>query len=435
VEPQTTSTGHVFISYSRKDKRYVRKLDYGLRKRGFQTWIDDELIDFGAEWWETTEQAIRDCAALIVVMTPRSKQSDWVKKEIHLALDEGKPIFPLLLHGQKFPILGDLHYTDVSGILSKLPDDDFYERLEQAITVQSEEDGEVEEPESGEKEPPAPEKPTPEVWSWLRHLPPLAQVILLLLGVALIVGVIFGLLSFKPPSDSLTPSTTLENPPILEAIAQATATSQPLSPTPSAAPETASEPPTPNATPTTTLTSVSLRPTITSQPTSLIMPTATAEQVLDVSTPNATPTTTLAPDPLRPNIELGPDPSNPFTHANEPERVFTFHWDGGCIVAEDIPPNLTEMDIELKRGQGDELDMWLGTTDIDAIKDGLGCDTAANWNTFKLENLQAAPAISGEIRGPDGEVEKTLGMYPPEQSLYWRLKICDEGGTCWSWPD
>jgi hypothetical protein len=398
VEPQTTSTGHIFISYAREDERYVRKLGHGLRRRGFGTWIDDKRIDPGVEWWEEIEQAIRDCAAFVVVMTPRSSESKWVPKEIHLALDEGKPIFPLLLHGEKFSVLGDIHYTDVSGILPRQPDDDFYERLEQKLRARSEEDGEVEEPESGEKEPPAPEKPTPGVWSRLAHLPPLAIVILLLLG-ALLVGVLGWLVASKllAPTPIAAPNptavTAVETALPPTDIGIATATPQPPSPTPSAAPEAPLGPPTPTVSPTT-------------------MPT---------------------PDPLRPDIKLGPDPSNPFPHEDRQDYVFTFQWDGGCIVSEDFPANLTEMDIELRRGQGEGSDTWLGTTNIDAIKDGLGCDTAANRNTFKLQNLQDARAISGLYPDPDGNGDKSLGVYPPEQSLYWRLKICDEGGVCWHW--
>jgi hypothetical protein len=391
VEPQTTSTGHVFISYAREDQRYVRKLEFRLRKRGFKTWMD-EHIDSGDRWSRTIVQAIQDSAALVVVMTPDAWDSEWVEKEILLAQQEEKPIFPLLLRGQVLPILIDTQYDDVTN--RKLPAEEFYERLKQAIEVQSEEDSEVEESESGDAEPGAPEKPTPEVWSWLRHLPPLAKVILLLL-VALLVGVIGWLVASKLLASNPEAATAVETalPPTDTAIA--TATSQPPSPTPS----------------------------------------ATRETPLDPPTPTATSTALPTPDPLRPNIKLGLDPSNPFTHENEPERVFTFHWDGGCIVSEDIPPNLTEMDIELRRGQGEGSDMWLGTTNIEAIKDGLGCDTETNWNTFKLHNLQDAPAISGQITGSDGEVEKTLGFYPSQRSLYWRLKICDEGGMCWSWPD
>jgi hypothetical protein len=56
-----------------------------LRKRGFDVWLDDR-IDFGNRWWRTIVRAIRACAAFVVVMTPDSEESEWVEREVHLAL-------------------------------------------------------------------------------------------------------------------------------------------------------------------------------------------------------------------------------------------------------------------------------------------------------------------------------------------------------------
>jgi len=72
-------SNHVFISYSRADRDYARKLENELRKRGFEVWIDDR-IEFGNRWWQTIDQAIRGCAAFIVVMTPDSEKSERVEK-------------------------------------------------------------------------------------------------------------------------------------------------------------------------------------------------------------------------------------------------------------------------------------------------------------------------------------------------------------------
>ena len=117
---------HIFISYSRKDRDYVRKLEDELRKRGFDPWMDDR-IDFGDRWWRTIDRYIRTCAAFVVVMTPGSEQSEWVEREVQLALRERKPVFPLLLRGLGFSLLITTQYADVTG--ERLPPADFYERL------------------------------------------------------------------------------------------------------------------------------------------------------------------------------------------------------------------------------------------------------------------------------------------------------------------
>jgi formylglycine-generating enzyme required for sulfatase activity len=126
---QNTSTGHIFISYARVDQTYARKLADDLRSRGFEAWMDDR-IDFGDRWWQTIVQAVRASAAFIVVMTPHAEQSEWVEREVMLALDEGKPVFPLLLRGKCFPLFITKQYANVSG--GQMPPGPFYERLAQA---------------------------------------------------------------------------------------------------------------------------------------------------------------------------------------------------------------------------------------------------------------------------------------------------------------
>jgi formylglycine-generating enzyme required for sulfatase activity len=122
--------GHVFVSYSRKDQAYARKLANELRWRDFEVWMDDR-IDYGDRWWRTIVQAIRTCAAFVVVMTPDSERSEWVEREVMLALDEEKPIFPLLLRGEKNPLIGNRHYADVTD--GQMPPQDFYDRLGQVL--------------------------------------------------------------------------------------------------------------------------------------------------------------------------------------------------------------------------------------------------------------------------------------------------------------
>jgi formylglycine-generating enzyme required for sulfatase activity len=131
------AAGHVFISYAREDKTYARNLADSLHQRGFEPWMDDRLRS-GDRWWRTIDQSIQDCAAFIVVMTPDSKKSEWVEREVMLALDERKPILPLLLRGRRFSLLGSTQFEDVTG--GRMPSDNFYERLEREVRAPSEEE-------------------------------------------------------------------------------------------------------------------------------------------------------------------------------------------------------------------------------------------------------------------------------------------------------
>ncbi|MCB9457515.1 MAG: SUMF1/EgtB/PvdO family nonheme iron enzyme [Anaerolineaceae bacterium] len=122
---------HIFISYSRKNQRYVRGLAEDIRQRGFDVWLDDR-IDYGDRWWRTIVKAIEDCAAFVVVMSPDAEKSEWVEREVLLAQREGKPIFPVLLEGKEFALLITTQFVNVTG--GKLPADDFYDRIAAVIT-------------------------------------------------------------------------------------------------------------------------------------------------------------------------------------------------------------------------------------------------------------------------------------------------------------
>jgi formylglycine-generating enzyme required for sulfatase activity len=119
---------HIFISYSRKNQPYARRLADHLLARGFDVWIDDK-IDFGDRWHRVIFKAIDECAALIVIMTPDARDSNWVEKEYLYADELKKPVFPLLLEGVRFPYFVNRQYVDARP--DRLPGDDFTRRLEQ----------------------------------------------------------------------------------------------------------------------------------------------------------------------------------------------------------------------------------------------------------------------------------------------------------------
>jgi serine/threonine protein kinase len=121
---------HLFISYSRHDKDYAQQVCDYLSHNGFEVWIDSK-IEYGTTWFEEIDEAIKNCAAFVPVMTPESRNSDWVRKEILLAMDYKKPIFPLLLEGDRFPILVDIQFADVKG--GMLPDVEFHRRLRRTV--------------------------------------------------------------------------------------------------------------------------------------------------------------------------------------------------------------------------------------------------------------------------------------------------------------
>lgn len=118
--------GHIFISYDHYDNEYVTQLASALEQKGIAIWTDKK-ISYGKLWVQSIISAIKECSGMVVVMTPEAEQSQWVEREILLAIKYNKPIFPLLLSGNVFDLLVTHQNTTVSN--NELPAEDFFNSL------------------------------------------------------------------------------------------------------------------------------------------------------------------------------------------------------------------------------------------------------------------------------------------------------------------
>ena len=87
----------IFISYSRKDIDFARKLAGDLEKAHYDVWWDITDLRGGDDWVRTIPAAIADSKYMIVVLTPNSIESEWVRKEYTQALSLRKKIIPIML--------------------------------------------------------------------------------------------------------------------------------------------------------------------------------------------------------------------------------------------------------------------------------------------------------------------------------------------------
>ncbi len=94
--------GPVFMSYSRRDEVVMRRIVRFLRKQGIDIWVDNEKLVPGTPIWEVEiEKAIINAGAVVVLLSPDSKNSPWVRREISFAEDNDKYIFPILIAGDE----------------------------------------------------------------------------------------------------------------------------------------------------------------------------------------------------------------------------------------------------------------------------------------------------------------------------------------------
>ena len=86
---------HVFISYAHADERYVKNLTRELKSQDIPYWYDQEM-SIGVKWTDNIDQKIGESFALILVMTPNSRKSDYVNYEWAYAMGKGIEIIPVI---------------------------------------------------------------------------------------------------------------------------------------------------------------------------------------------------------------------------------------------------------------------------------------------------------------------------------------------------
>ncbi|MCS6836271.1 MAG: TIR domain-containing protein [Anaerolineae bacterium] len=86
----------VFISYSRRDSDFVRRLHDALAARSRDVWVDWEDIPLSADWWREIRENIEAADTFVFVISPDSVTSKVCREEIDYAADNNKRIIPLL---------------------------------------------------------------------------------------------------------------------------------------------------------------------------------------------------------------------------------------------------------------------------------------------------------------------------------------------------
>lgn len=109
IEDQVT----IFISHDHDDADFAELLKLQLEKHDIIGWIDRERLKIGQDWRQEIDEGIIASSAVIAIMTPKARKSEYVTYEWAFAWGKGKKIFPLMLkQTQIHPRLESLQYLD-----------------------------------------------------------------------------------------------------------------------------------------------------------------------------------------------------------------------------------------------------------------------------------------------------------------------------------
>jgi hypothetical protein len=86
----------IFVSYSRKDRKFAYPLVTDLSRLGADAWIDREDIRPSQDWADVIQRALDECRLMIVIVSPDSMSSPNVADEWKYYKSLQKPLLPIL---------------------------------------------------------------------------------------------------------------------------------------------------------------------------------------------------------------------------------------------------------------------------------------------------------------------------------------------------
>ena len=126
---------HLFISYKHEDSDFAEILINRVEKAGFKTWVDSDKLAPGEDWRNGIDESIKNAFALIVIMSPEAKASEYVTYEWAFARGAGIKVIPVLYKStQLHPRLEALQYLDFT-IRTNRPWDTLLNVLRNAVTL------------------------------------------------------------------------------------------------------------------------------------------------------------------------------------------------------------------------------------------------------------------------------------------------------------
>jgi TIR domain len=90
----------VFLSYDRADRAFAKALSAELIRRGLSVWRGEEEVLPGDNWALQVGEALKKSKAMVVLVSPDSMRSNWVRREIEYALGDlhyKERLFPVLV--------------------------------------------------------------------------------------------------------------------------------------------------------------------------------------------------------------------------------------------------------------------------------------------------------------------------------------------------
>jgi hypothetical protein len=108
----------IFLSHNSADKPIAERIAAQLTEHGLEVWFDKWEIVAGESLSDRIEDGLKRASAFLILMSPNSMSSHWVREELRAALDRRRKepdfrLIPVLLQACDIPpMLADYKYVD-----------------------------------------------------------------------------------------------------------------------------------------------------------------------------------------------------------------------------------------------------------------------------------------------------------------------------------
>ncbi len=129
-----------FISHAKEDGDFAENLKSRMAQAGYTGWIDTDVLEAGTDWRKEIDEAILGSRAVILVLSPDSKASEYVTYEWAYGLGLGLRVVPLLLRETPIhPRLEAFQYLDFTNRRAR-PWDRLFALLDELVVGQRQPD-------------------------------------------------------------------------------------------------------------------------------------------------------------------------------------------------------------------------------------------------------------------------------------------------------
>jgi hypothetical protein len=120
LHEETPMDIRAFLSHSSTDKECARRLADALQQEAIKVWLDERELRIGDSLWDEIGAGIDDSTFLLILISPRSVASTWVRRELNAGLSNEiaagrKIVLPIVAERTELPVfLRERLYCDLS---------------------------------------------------------------------------------------------------------------------------------------------------------------------------------------------------------------------------------------------------------------------------------------------------------------------------------